>query len=281
MKSPNTLTLKFVLASLATLAVGTGGTARAMPAITAGLVAGYQFNGNANDFSANENHGSVIGALPAADRFGTADGAYSFAPLSARIELSTVFASHPSALTYAAWVGDWQGSAGTIYGEFTSDGRTRNTFFFNGGDHFHHPNGWAPQLTLATYPPSGAADAHIQAAQTFLEDEWIHLAIVRNGAQVSGYVNGEYQGSVTTVGVYSGSTPFVAALGSRYNPFAGGWSGYGTGAYQFRGVIDELFIYDRALSSTEIGALYTAVPEPSTALLIGLGLAGLAVRRGV
>ena len=249
-----------------------GVAASALPVITNGLVAAYEFNGNANDVSGGGNHGTVVGAVATADRFGNANGAYSFAPLAARVELNPAFSSHPPQLTYAAWIGDWQNTWGTIFGEFTTDGRTRNYFLAGGAQEL-----W--ELTLATYPPSGAADAHIAWNPTFIADEWIHVAVVREGDLISGYVNGVLQGSVTTVGTYSGSTPFIAAIGSRYNPFAGGWVGYGDGTYQFRGVVDDLYIYDRALSPTEVSTLYSVIPEPNTALLLGLGLSALAVRR--
>lgn len=46
--------------------------------LTNGLVAYYPFNGNANDESGNSNHGTVNGAVLTADRFGKAQMAYYF-----------------------------------------------------------------------------------------------------------------------------------------------------------------------------------------------------------
>ncbi|MFP6661705.1 MAG: hypothetical protein VCB78_09620, partial [Myxococcota bacterium] len=61
------------------LLVFTSGVASATPAHnsnTFGLVASYEFTGNALDSSGNENHGVVHGAIPTTDRFGNANSAY-------------------------------------------------------------------------------------------------------------------------------------------------------------------------------------------------------------
>ena len=46
--------------------------------INDGLVAYYPFNGNANDESGNGNDGTVNGAIPTIDRFGSVDAGYEF-----------------------------------------------------------------------------------------------------------------------------------------------------------------------------------------------------------
>jgi len=61
------------------------------PDITTGLVAYYPFNGNANDESGNGNNGTVYGATLTTDRFGNANGAYSFDGTNNNINLPNPF----------------------------------------------------------------------------------------------------------------------------------------------------------------------------------------------
>ncbi len=89
----------------------------------------------------------------------------------------------------------------------------------------------------------------------------------------SAYVNGSFVASALHTETYSGPTPQVTAIGNQISN--GVW---GFEHYNFDGKIDELLIYNRALSAAEVSTLYTAsVPEPTTGLLLGLGLLGVAV----
>ncbi len=62
----------------------------------------YPFNGNADDESGNENHGTVYGATLTEDRFGNADSAYYFDGTNDYIEIPSV--NPTSAITVSAWV---------------------------------------------------------------------------------------------------------------------------------------------------------------------------------
>jgi hypothetical protein len=57
------------------LALSLASGASATPVITNGLVAAYEFSGNADDVSGNGNDGVVNGATLTADRFGNAGSA--------------------------------------------------------------------------------------------------------------------------------------------------------------------------------------------------------------
>ena len=54
------------------------GVVNAAPVITNGLVAAYEFNGNANDTSGSGNHGTVYGATLTTDPLGSSNSAYHF-----------------------------------------------------------------------------------------------------------------------------------------------------------------------------------------------------------
>ena len=252
------------------ITVMSGGVAGALPVITNGLVAAYEFSSNANDVSGNGNHGVVNGATLTADRFGNLDSAYSFDASRARIEVAPIFSSDQTQLTYVSWVKINASFGGTIYGEYSTSGWTRNYFLsgpYQGG-----------YVTLSTYPSSGQLNREVFFQRPDLVSDWVQVALVREGNTVHGYLNGSYYGSDTASGTYSGPTPTLAAIGNRYNSVAGGWYVNGD-TYKWDGAIDELLVYDRALSATEVQTLYSPVPEPTTALLVGLGLLGLGIRR--
>lgn len=84
------------------------------------------------------------------------------------------------------------------------------------------------------------------------------------------YLNGSLVASNTIAawgtGVSASDQNYVIRIGSNHN-----------GGEQFLGIIDDVRIFNTALSSSEVGAL--AVPEPSVALLGGLGLMGFLRRR--
>jgi len=96
---------KLVLAVVA-IALGWTSGASALPAnnpITAGLIAAYEFTGNADDVSGNGNNGVVNGATLTADRFGNPNSAYSFDGISDFVSIDAHISGYPE-FTQLAWI---------------------------------------------------------------------------------------------------------------------------------------------------------------------------------
>jgi multisubunit Na+/H+ antiporter MnhC subunit len=94
-----------------------------------------------------------------------------------------------------------------------------------------------------------------------------------DGQNISIYVDGELDDTryVGEIIAYTGPAPLM--IGSNLNTDH-------TGRGVFNGPLDEVYIYNRALSEDEVYDLYV-VPVPSAFILgvIGIGFAGLKLRK--
>lgn len=215
----------------------------ATPTGAPALVACYGFEGNLNDSSVNANHPIVTNGSPtlAASQFGTAldlDGASQYTMLPANM-LAGV-----SNFTIAVWVnwdggGDWQ----RIF-DFGND-TTQYLFLTprsgNGTLRFAIKNGGAEQIVETSVMPS---------------NQWRHVTITRNGNTARLYTNG----------VLAASSAAVTISPASFNPALNflGRSQYSDPL--FNGRLDDLFIYNHALSDAEVLALANATPYPPVEL---------------
>jgi hypothetical protein len=96
---------------------------------------------------------------------------------------------------------------------------------------------------------TGSGLVYFNGSTTVQLGAWYHVAMTYNGTNLILYVNGSQDGSATASGtIVTGSDPL--RIGGSYS---GGW-----GNYKFNGLIDEPTIYNRALSASEISAIYVA-----------------------
>ena len=102
-------------------------------------------------------------------------------------------------------------------------------------------------------------------------DRWVHVALVKNGNNLTIYVNGTLKGNVTTVGTTAGTA----------NAFIGGLT---VTTQEMNGKIDDVAVWNRSLTAGEINDLYNSgsglylVPTntfPSSGTLISNSLQGL------
>ena len=110
-----------------------------------------------------------------------------------------------------------------------------------------------------------------------LTGTWYNIAAVSDGATLSLYLDGVVVASTDLTASGSTNTALTAGSGAGGDWIAGGWS-VGRGLYngghadRAYGFIDEVRISDTALAP---GQLLTAVPEPTSAALLGFGAIGL------
>jgi len=106
----------------------------------------------------------------------------------------------------------------------------------------------------------GSADHRFTPAVTAPLNEFVHAVYVKSSSGTSIYLDGSRQGS--SASVIDLSRYQLGAPQAAEAPFA---------------VLDEVVLYDRALSPAEIRNHFEAIPEPSTFALAALALLGLLV----
>ncbi len=214
---------------------------------THGLVAYYPFSENANDESGNGNHAVMVGATLAKDRFGMEGSAYSFDGVDDYGDAGNSVGNNPSNLTYAAWVkinareSSYRDTI--ITKRHVNDGTS--PFTTDGSD--------AVSLCIGSRQLNGlgltALDDHnyyatAKSTSVVPLQTWVFLAATRQGSAYKIYVNGILQGSLTDAHGMGGSTQNIHFM------HHGAWGTY------CNGVLDDVRIYNRALSPNEVAQLY-------------------------
>jgi hypothetical protein len=211
-----------------------------------GVIACYQFSGNADDGSGNENHGVVSGPTLTTDRFGAPASAYLFDG-GDRIEIPSAPIVNHREISISTWA---RVSSNPDYGEaqmVVSIGDSDSPYFYGQTLTHHYSSadftGWG----------IGGANKNLISTAAFTnvlpaEQTWYHLVLTIEEDYVTMYINGVKTGQTSTGGlpVYFYQRPqSVAYIGMR-----------SMGIQGFQGAIDDIIIYDRAITQDEITELF-------------------------
>ena len=237
-----------LLTALATISLATATMAQVPNYVpTNGLVGWWPFNGNANDESGNGNNGTVNGATLSIDRFGQSNKAYDFNGTSNFIQMAPISAlNNLSELTISTWV--------KIEGQNTNTncnlGCTQ--FIVNRGADFSSNNlrlgyGQGNQKFGTGISNSNS----VFSTQTFSIpfQNWINVVWVKTTTQQQMFINGQLSNSTTFSGLVPASSDVVYF---GYNPVS-------AFPYYLNGKLDDIGIWDRALTQQEITDLFNAV----------------------
>jgi hypothetical protein len=213
--------------------------------IPAGLVAAYGFNEGTGatvaDVSGNNNNGTISGATwTTQGRYGSA---LSFNGINSVVRIASAASLNlASAMTLEAWVKPTAPQSGwrtimqhEVDAYFLNASNDNGPLLPSGGGTF---NGTVAYVSGSTANPVNA---------------WTHVALTYDGATLRLYVNDNL----------AASQPRTGSIQTNSNPlWIGGNSPYGE---YFQGMIDEVRVYNRALSQAEIQTdMITAIESGGT-----------------
>jgi hypothetical protein len=217
---------------------------------TTGMVAYWPFDGNANDLSGNNNHGTVNNAIPATDRFGNSGRCYSFNGIDSHIDVansSTVDMPNNQDFSISFWIKTNGANNNGIPLCKTIYGSWNGYIFFAENVNSGYCN-TAGQLSF--YVAAGAmGDACANSGICSDNANWYYITGIHKSSsnQTYLYVNGVLQ---TDVGTKSGVTNNLKKL------YFGACSTGSSFVQFFNGYLDGVRMYNRILDQAEIIELY-------------------------
>jgi len=230
------------------------------PLSSIGLMASYPFTGNANDASGNNNNGTINGATLTTDRFGNANSAFLFNGSSSYISIpnSTSLQSATTRLSLNAWVNlagySLVGSPG--FGPILAKSNSASSNFMY-------------SFIIGSSPAKIYADINnfsnfTSGDYTFCLNQWYMVTVVLDVNTAYFYVNG----------ILVGTQIFATNITPDALPLEIGRDVPGLTEI-FNGKLDDIRLYNRALSECEIASLYT--PAATVPTITGLAPASGAV----
>jgi len=245
--------------------------------LTDGVVAYYPFSGNADDMGIYSHDGVVHGAVLTTDRHGNPNSAYYFDGGGDYISASAT-GLPTGERTVALWF-----NAVTLTTRPNLVGYGGGGYVGGGTSWLMGINHWG-HLAMDMTCHWGTNTIEYYYGATPPVEAWYYYAITTDPTGTKLYVNGDLKASNTkfvnnTIVTGKNLAIGVAVSTVGVAPYQDGNTGY------FRGVIDEVGIWNRALSQAEIQQLMqtdlSVVPVPGAALLgaIGLSFAGWRLKR--
>jgi len=223
---------KYFLASAASpFLAATGTEGISADGIASGLVGYWKLDETAGttafDFSGSGNNGTLAGSVLPVPTSGKVSGALFFNGLSSKINLGSVTVGANA--TIAAWVNTAGGGEIPVFSD-----RTSGTLYFGmaGGRFFIYDN-------PATPSPSMTSNALINTST------WHHIVWTSNGTISSMYIDGVLDKSQAQTRSGSAGVSNIGWDASNITEF-------------FPGSIDDVRVYNRALSANEVKSIYNA-----------------------
>jgi hypothetical protein len=213
-----------------------------------GLVAYYPFNGNANDESGNGNDGTVYGAILTEDRFENSESAYAFDGdddyISRDFNLASGMFPTDAPFTIVAWFNTLADSpAEQVIVSSHNNGCC---------DGYHVCIDAFNESRLRCFFKIYGEDIPVYSKSTVNDGQWHNVVCMWSDDLIRLYIDGELHDSTEAVGPveYSSEVPFKIG----HSEVAGFDDDYDD--YHFSGVLDDVRLYSRSLSATEIENIY-------------------------
>jgi hypothetical protein len=207
-----------------------------------GLVAYWPFDGDANDRSVNMNNGSINGTSFTTNRSGNANGACFFNDSGTYVGVADSSTLDVTNMTLAFWFRlDSSSTARELVNKMGAEGTQSLSF----GSEYSGGSGRI-YFRISTGGTIGSL-TDLPSTTVIAMGTWYHFCGTYDGSAMRIYINGVLENSTPKSGAIYNSTEEVKI--GRY--------GYSS-AWVFHGAIDNVAIWNRALSANEVSEVHGA-----------------------
>lgn len=213
-----------------------------------GQIACYPINGSPNDYTGNGNHGGPHDAILVPDRFDRPNSAYQFDGIKSYIELNTRQLKLDN-YSVSLWAKANNGSSGSNKQYLWTVGST------NGSQNIFITN----NTLIVSSSLTDSTEVVCEFSNAFI-GKWTHIVAVRETNTLLLYIDGKMVCNKTNVGGF----PYY---GNKIPHADFGIGQLGRNTF-YNGILDDIHVYDRPLSPTEIRLLFEGEKRPEIKLAV-------------